>query len=125
MTQNDPRPGGLLAWQWDLYGPGHSKRSNLLIHILAVPVFQIGTLVLLSSVAFGILFGLVGVLLMTGAMAAQGKGHAGEAQAPVPFRGPGDVLARIFAEQWITFPRYVLSGGFAKAWTRSVGEQQK
>ena len=23
---------------------------------------------------------------------------------------------RILAEQWITFPRYVLSGGFARAW---------
>ena len=26
------------------------------------------------------------------------------------------LLARIFAEQWITFPRFVLGGGFARAW---------
>ena len=23
---------------------------------------------------------------------------------------------RFFVEQWITFPRYVLSGGFSRAW---------
>ena len=28
----------------------------------------------------------------------------------------GDWAARLFVEQWVTFPRYVLSGGFARAW---------
>ncbi|MFY0580939.1 hypothetical protein ACN28S_47860 [Cystobacter fuscus] len=58
---------------------------------------------------------LPGVVAMVGAMAAQGRGHRMESVAPVPFRGPWDVLARIFAEQWVTFPRFVLSGGFARA----------
>jgi hypothetical protein len=49
-------------------------------------------------------------------MAVQGRGHRLEKNAPVPFRGPLDVLARIFVEQWVTFPRFVLSGGFARAW---------
>jgi hypothetical protein len=49
-------------------------------------------------------------------IAAQGRGHKGEATRPVPFRGPLDVVARLFVEQWLTFPRYVLSGGFAQAW---------
>ena len=39
-----------------------------------------------------------------------------EKNPPVPFAGPLDVVARIFGEQWLSFPRYVLSGGFAKAW---------
>jgi hypothetical protein len=34
----------------------------------------------------------------------------------VPFEGPLDVLSRIVLEQWITFPRFVLSGSFARAW---------
>jgi hypothetical protein len=38
----------------------------------------------------------------------------------VAFRGPGDFLARFFAEQWFTFPRYVLSGRFADAWRRAA-----
>ena len=36
--------------------------------------------------------------------------------APIPFRGPIDVGSRIFVEQWVTFPRFVLSGGLAQAW---------
>ena len=57
-----------------------------------------------------------GVLMMVGAMAMQGRGHRTEPQAPARFLGPFDVLARILAEQWIAFPRFVLTGGFARAW---------
>jgi hypothetical protein len=53
------------------------------------------------------------------AVALQGRGHAVERTSPAPFRGPLDVVARLFAEQWITFPRFVLSGGFARAWRAS------
>ena len=52
-------------------------------------------------------------------MMAQGRTHRLERTAPSPFRGPGDVVARIFAEQWFTFPRFVASGGFARAWRAS------
>jgi hypothetical protein len=41
----------------------------------------------------------------------QGRGHRREREAPAPFAGPGDFLARFLAEQWVTFPRFVLSGG--------------
>jgi hypothetical protein len=50
----------------------------------------------------------------------QGRGHRLEASRPLPFRGPGDVVARLFVEQWITFPRFVAGGGFAAAW-RAAG----
>jgi hypothetical protein len=52
-------------------------------------------------------------------MALQGRGHRGELVHPVPFAGPVDVVSRIFAEQLITFPRFVLSGQFARAWRES------
>lgn len=29
---------------------------------------------------------------------------------------PLDVVVRIFTEQWVKFPRFVASGGFARAW---------
>ncbi len=45
-----------------------------------------------------------------------GRGHKLEPTAPVRFRGPGDFAARIFIEQWFTFPRYVLTGQLARAW---------
>jgi hypothetical protein len=31
-----------------------------------------------------------------------------------------DVVARIFAEQWITFPRYVMSGELARTLRRTA-----
>ena len=34
---------------------------------------------------------------------------------PEPFAGPGQALARLFFEQWLTFPRFVLSGGWRRA----------
>ena len=49
-------------------------------------------------------------------MAMQGRGHRRE--RPAPFAGALDMILRIFAEQLITFPRFVLSGEFARAWRR-------
>jgi len=119
MVDDNGRRGGLLAWQWTLYPTGHTTRFNLLIHILTVPIFEIGTLTLLGSLAIAPLYALVGLAMMGGAMAAQGLGHARESQPPVRFRGPVDVISRILAEQWIAFPRYVLTGGFTRAWVRA------
>jgi hypothetical protein len=106
----------LVAWQWGLYPDGHRNRRNLMIHILTVPMFWTGTLaiVLAPLTTWWNIF--AGVVFMALAMAAQGRGHKLEATPPVPFLGPADVLGRIFVEQWITFPRYVLSGGWARAW---------
>lgn len=115
MPESD-REGGLIAWQWALYSPGHTTRANLLIHAFTVPIFEAGTLTLLSSPLLGPVFVPVGIAMMVGAMAAQGQGHAREPQRAVPFRGPFNVLARIMAEQWIAFPRFVVTGGFARAW---------
>ena len=78
----DERRQGLLAWQWALYPSGHKTRVNLLIHVLTVPLFQLGTLALFGSLARGPLFAIIGGALMVGAMAAQGHGHATEPQAP-------------------------------------------
>lgn len=124
MTDSRDRPGGLLAWQWALYAGGHTTRANLLIHILTVPMFEVGTLTLLGSPAAAPAYALVGLAMMVGAMAAQGRGHAGEPQPPVRFLGPADVVARIMAEQWIAFPRFVLTGGFARAWRNAAARPE-
>jgi hypothetical protein len=50
------------------------------------------------------------------ALLAQGRGHRNEEVKPQPFRGPFDFVVRFLAEQWLTFPRYVVTGGFARAW---------
>jgi hypothetical protein len=101
----------LLEWQWAIYPDGHRNRTNLWIHLFTVPVFMAGTIAAVTSPFTGVAGAAGGVLAMAIAMAAQGRGHKQEASPPAPFRGPLDVIARIFAEQWITFPRFVLSGG--------------
>ncbi|HYS07939.1 MAG TPA: terminase [Myxococcales bacterium] len=115
---NDDRPGGLLAWQWSLYRDGHRDRRNLALHALTVPLFLAGTILLIFSLFAGAGLAIAGAASMLVALVAQGRGHAVEATRPVPFRGAGDFLARFFVEQWVTFPRFVLSGGFARAWRR-------
>ncbi len=55
---------------------------------------------------------------MVTSIALQGVGHRHEPVPPEPFRGPLDAVARILCEQWVTFPRFVLSGGWFRAWRR-------
>ncbi|MBL8298973.1 MAG: DUF962 domain-containing protein [Rhodanobacteraceae bacterium] len=113
------REGGLIAWQWRGYADNHRDRLNLLLHSVAVPAFIAGTLAgvrllvaaqwLGAVVAFGVaVFG----------FALQGIGHKREAVAPVPFDGPLDFLGRVVIEQFITFPRFVLSGQWARNFAR-------
>jgi hypothetical protein len=108
----------LLSWQLSIYPTAHRHRGNLLTHILTVPLFMSGTVIFTLGWMWPWLFA-IGPAVMVGVMALQGRGHKQEAEPPAPFLGPLDVIARIFAEQWITFPRFVLSGGFSRAWRTS------
>ncbi len=103
----------LLRWQWNLYTDGHRHRVNLLIHIVAVPVFQLSTLLAIVGIlAFSFDVLIVGLVGMGLSIAAQGRGHKLEAVPPVPIEGARNFLSRFFAEQWVTFPRFVLTGGW-------------
>ncbi|HEY8207821.1 MAG TPA: terminase [Myxococcaceae bacterium] len=109
----------LLSWQWGLYPQNHTTRANLVIHIFTTPLFIAGTLTLLSSPMYGVRSAVSGLVGMIIPMALQGRGHKGEAVTPVPFLGPMDFVSRFFCEQFINFPRYVLSGGWAKAFRQA------
>ena len=52
-------------------------------------------------------------------LALQGRGHRWEPVPPEPFTGPMNAVARLLCEQWITFPRFVLSGGWRDALRRA------
>ena len=114
--------GELLRWQWEGYPRYHQSRVNLFIHIAAVPLVLIGTvglivgIVELSVVVLAIAIGCIIV-----AVAAQGRGHRLEPVPPEPFSGPTNLVARVFFEQWVTFPRFVFSGGWGRA-LRKAGE---
>jgi hypothetical protein len=109
---------GLLGRQWAQYGEAHGDRRNLVIHLATVPVFMAGTVAVLGAPFVSWWLAPAGLIAMFVAMAAQGKGHALEHAKPAPFRSRLDFVSRIFAEQWITFPRFVLSGGVARALRR-------
>jgi hypothetical protein len=111
------KPTRLFAAQFSFYPRAHADRRNLVIHALTEPLFVAGVGMVASAAWVGGWRAVVaGFVAMIVAMAAQGRGHRLEQQPPLPFRGPLDVVARIFAEQLVTFPRFVLSGGFARAW---------
>ncbi len=99
----------LLSWQYAGYAANHRDRVNIVIHLLTVPLFWLGALSVLLSLLglqpWGIASGL-GLMLL--AFLAQGIGHRREHNNPVPFDGAGDFFSRIFAEQFISFPRYAL-----------------
>jgi hypothetical protein len=106
----------LLRWQWQGYPRYHKSRANLLLHIFLVPVFVLGNVVLLVAlVQRSWLAVLVALVAMVVSVALQGRGHRQEATAPEPFTSPVNAVARIFYEQWVTFPRFVLSGGWYRA----------
>jgi hypothetical protein len=110
----------LLQWQYASYEKFHRSRVNLLIHIVAVPLVVISSVALtialfrLAWLSLAINSALIGVF-----MALQGLGHARETHPPEPFTGATNAISRIFLEQWITFPRFVLSGGWWRALQRS------
>ena len=102
-----------LAWQWSDYPAKHRSRVNLVIHIVAVPLFMLGCV----AVVAGMLtltrarIGL-GLVAMVASVVLEGIGHRLEAEQPAPFAGSGDFIKRFFLEQWVTFPRFVLSGRY-------------
>lgn len=116
------REGGLLAWQFRDYAERHQDKLNLWLHLYAVPAFIAG---LLGAVVNLLALSLVGVVVSLGfalaAFGVQALGHRRERLAPQPFDGPLDFVRRILAEQFVTFPRFVLSGGWMRNVTRRAG----
>ena len=104
----------LLAWQWSDDVAKHRDRGYLLTHVVAVPLFQVATLVLLGAlIGRSVTAAILAVLAMIVSLVLQGRGHRREPEAPTPFDGAADFVSRFIVEQWITFPRFVLSGAWA------------
>ncbi|GGU74304.1 hypothetical protein GCM10009504_34530 [Pseudomonas laurentiana] len=107
----------LPAWQWRNYHHHHRHPTNLALHLIAVPLFVLGTLLVLTGL-FNLDLGVmaVGVLALFAALTLQRQGHRLEAQQPEPFSNRKDAVHRVLVEQFITFPRFVLSGAWWRAW---------
>jgi len=101
------------------YARYHQSRANLLLHIVFVPAFLAGNVALLLALLerrWPLALGAAAVTALS--IAIQGRGHRGEPVPPEPFTSPLNAVARIFREQWVTFPRFVLSGGWSQALRR-------
>ena len=106
-----------MRWQAQSYAHFHATRANLTTHVALVPAFLLGNVTLLVALWPGnVAAALAGASAMAVSMALQGRGHALEPIPPVPFSGWKNALAREFLEQWLTFPQFVLAGGFLRAW---------
>jgi hypothetical protein len=111
----------LLEWQWSDYAAKHQQRDNLVMHIVAVPIFWLGAMLLLYAAFYrsGVL-ALMAVVAMVVSLVAQARGHGMESEDPEPFEGALDFPARFVVEQFVTFPRYVISGGWYRALMKSL-----
>lgn len=105
----------LLAWQWSDYTAKHRDRGNLLLHAVAVPLFWLSSLMLVTALVTGAgVAAMVALAALGVSVLLQGRGHRREREVPTPFDGAGDFVSRFVAEQWVTFPRFVLSGGWLR-----------
>ena len=106
----------LIAWQWKDYHQFHQSKVNLIIHIITMPIFALATL---ATVFFAIqlnwLAALGSIFAVIVAFGLQGIGHAQEKNPSIPFASPAQAIKRILLEQFVSFPKYLLTGGFSKA----------
>jgi hypothetical protein len=113
---------GLLRWQWEGYPRYHRSRVNLLLHIVVVPLFLLANVSLVVALLRrSWIVAVVATVAMVVSLAMQGRGHRLEPVPPEPFAGPMNAVSRIFCEQWVTFPRFVLSG----AWRNALREASR
>jgi Protein of unknown function (DUF962) len=106
----------LARWQYGSYTKFHGNKTNLWLHIIAVPLFQFSFIALIYALPAASWFIFVGGL--TGcslSMLIQGIGHKKELNAPVPFTDLWNIFGRIVLEQFYSFPRFVFSGCWLKA----------
>ena len=111
----------LLEWQWQGYHRYHQTRTNLLIHIVAVPVFLVSNILVIVALVslcvahiarLSLVLGAIAIGSMALALLMEGRGHGLEPVPPEPFTSKVNAVGRLFLEQWITFPRFVVSGGW-------------
>jgi len=110
MTINE-----IITWQWQGYTKYHKSKMNLWLHVIFVPVFVFGFLLLvIGLINLNVLNVIISILLMVLSIGVQGLGHSKESIPAEPFTGPKNAITRILLEQLYTFPKFVLSGKWYK-----------
>ena len=104
--------GQLAAWAWRETPPVHRSPGNLLIHIVAVPMFVVGHALVLVGIAMSRWLLVAGGVSIVVSIALQRLGHSMEPQPVHPFEGPRDFVRRLYVEQFYNFWRFLFSGGW-------------
>lgn len=100
----------LLSRAWRETPPVHTNRANLLIHIIAVPLFVFGHVLLIAGLFITPWLFVAALLAVVVSLVAQKWGHSLERNQVRPFTGGRDFLRRLYAEQFCNFWRFMLSG---------------
>jgi uncharacterized membrane protein YGL010W len=99
-----------VEWAWRETPPVHKDSKNLLIHIVAVPLFVAGHVLLVVATIYSWWLAVVALAVVAVSIALQGIGHSMENQQVPAFTGPRDFVRRLYAEQFFNFWRFVVSG---------------
>lgn len=99
----------LHQWQFETYSEFHQNPVNQKIHIVFVPIFWLGSFLLIYFLYTEPRFFWIGLGMMLSALVAEGIGHKKETKDPIPFLGPLDFVSRFFMEQFVTYPRWFFS----------------
>ena len=100
----------LLSWAWKETPPVHKDPTNLLIHLVAVPLFVVGNVLLVAGIVVNVWLLIAAILCIVVSLALQKYGHSLEGNSVPPFTGPRDFIRRLYAEQFCNFWRFLLSG---------------
>ena len=100
----------LLSWAWRETPPVHRNAANLIIHIVAVPLFVLGHVLLVAGLIINLWLLAGAALSIVVSLAAQRYGHSLEHNQVHAFTGAGDFLRRLYAAQFCNFWRFLFSG---------------
>ena len=103
------------------YREFHRNPLNLLIHITTVPLFLLSVLGAMVAPFTAYWAGLwsASVALGVYSLLLQRFGHSLEGAKPGSAGGTASKAYRLVVEQFVTFPRFVLSGGWASNWRQA------
>jgi hypothetical protein len=90
----------------------HRNGTNLLIHIVAVPLFMLGHVLLVAGIFINPWLLAAAIFSIIVSLAMQKFGHSLERNQVPPFAGARDFLRRLYAEQFCNFWRFLFSGGW-------------
>ncbi len=93
----------------------HWSKKNLIIHIFAVPIFIISNISILYWIfQLNIIVILLSFWLIWFSLLLQWKWHKLETNKPKKFSSKWDFIKRIYIEQFITFPLFLISWNYFK-----------